>query len=317
MLLADTDQISPPVHLHQFLTAWQLSNWFGALAFAVQLVAACWYLAAVVRLHRRGRAWSRWRTTAFMGGVLTLTIAVVSGLASYDDQVFVVHVSQHLLLMMVAPPLLALGAPVTLAVQSANRPLQTRIVNLLHHRALRALTMPLVAAVLYYTAMYVDFLTGFYPFSLRHPVAHNLSHVVMFGLGCLFWWPMLAADQLPNRPSFPARLVAIFVGMPFEVFLGLAVMNSGHPIAAEHTLSDTHAGGALFWGASMLVTFGAALVILAQWMRQEERRATRPSQRSASESRRLEIWEAAWAGRTPVVANPATDERRTAQDGSP
>jgi putative copper resistance protein D len=312
VLLADADQVSPPIHLHQLLASWQLDNVFGALAFVVQVAAAAWYVAAVMRLRRRGRSWSGWRTTAFLAGVVTLDIAVVSGLASYDDQVFVVHVVQHLLLMMVAPPLLALGAPITLAIQAAKRPLQGRIVRLLHNRGLRFLTLPLVAAVLYYGAMYVIFLTSFYPFSLRHPVVHDLSHVVMFTFGCLFWWPMIAVDQLPHRPSFQVRIIAMFVGMPLEVFLGVVVLNFSNPIAPEHTLSDTRAGGAVFWGASMLITFGAALVMLAQWMREEERKAARHDRVvSAGELRRREIWEAARAakmGRRPQVdgARPAT-----------
>ena len=77
-------------------------------------------------------------------------------------------------------------------------------------------------------------------------------------------------------------------------------MNLGTPIASEHTLADTHAGGAVFWGASMLITFAAALVILAQWMAQDERRATRSdAPPSASEARRLEMWEAALARKAP------------------
>jgi putative copper resistance protein D len=241
--------------------------------------------------------------------VVTLDIAVVSGLASYDDQVFVVHVAQHLLLMMVAPPLLALGAPITLAIQAARRPLQGRIVRFLHRPFVRVLTLPVVAAVLYYGSMYVVFLTSFYPFSLRHPVVHNLSHAVMFLLGCLFWWPMIAVDQLPNRPSFQVRIIAMFVGMPIEVFLGVVLLNFGHAIAPQHTLSDTQAGGALFWGASMLITFAAALVMLAQWMRQEERRAARGDRVvSARELRRREIWEAARAAKMGAP--------RTAVDGA-
>jgi putative copper resistance protein D len=120
----------------------------------------------------------------------------------------------------------------------------------------------------------------------------------MFSLGCLFWWPMIAVDQLPNRPSFQVRIIAMFVGMPIEVFLGLVVLNFGHPIAPQHTLADTRAGGALFWGASMLITFAAALVMLAQWMSQEERTASRHDRAiSAGELRRREIWEAARAAK--------------------
>ena len=90
----------------------------------------------------------------------------------------------------------------------------------------------------------------------------------------------------------------MFVGMPIEVFLGVVVLNFAHPIAPQHTLADTRAGGALFWGASMLITFAAAMVMLAQWMSQEERRATRHDRVvSAGELRRREIWEAARAAK--------------------
>jgi putative copper resistance protein D len=315
MLLADDIQPSPPVQVHDLLTAWQFGKWFSLIAFVLQVVVAVWYLGAVRRLRRRGRSWSAWRTAAFLSGVLALDIAIVSGLASYDDSVFYVHVIQHLVLMMVAPPLLALGAPITLAMQAAKRPLQTRIVNLLHQPVVRILTLPLVAAVLYYGSMYVFFLTGFYAFSLRHPGVHDASHLVMFVLGCCFWWPMVAVDQLPNRPAFSTRIIAIFVGMPLEVFLGLAILNLGSPIAPQHTLSDTHAGGALFWGASMLITFGAAMIILNQWMRQEERAgARRDRQPSVREARRLEMWQAAWGAKGPPVAASAPPESQGTND---
>ncbi len=317
MLLATALEPSPPVQVHELLTGWQFGEWFAMVAFIVQVVAAVWYLAAVGRLRRRGRSWSSWRTTAFLAGVVVLDIAVVSGLASYDDSVFTAHVVQHLLLMMVAPPLLALGAPITLAIQAAGRPLQSRIVHLLHLRVVRILTLPLVAGALYYASMYAVFLTSFYPFSLRHPLVHNVSHLVMFGLGCLFWWPMVAVDQLPNRPAFSTRIIAMFVGMPLEVFLGLAILNLGSPIAPEHTLSDTHNGGAVFWGASMIITFAAALVMLDQWMSQEERSARRRDRRpSAREARRLQLWEAAWGAKGPPVSTapseaPPSPERPT------
>jgi putative copper resistance protein D len=309
VLLAVADQPSPSVQVGHLLTAWQFGEWFALLAFIVHVAAVVWYLGAVLRLRHRGRSWSRWRTAAFVSGVFVLDVAVVSGLASYDDQVFTVHVVQHLLLMMVAPPLLALGAPITLAIQSARRPLQSRLIHVLHHPVLRVVTLPAVAGVLYYASMYAFFLTSFYPFSLRHPLVHDAGHVVMFVIGCLFWWPMVAVDQLPHRPAFSTRIIAMFVGMPFEVFLGLALLNQGSPIAPEHTLSDTHTGGAVFWGASMIITFGAALLMLHQWMSQEERASARRDRRpSAREARRLQMWEAAWGAKGPPVpaSGPAT-----------
>jgi putative copper resistance protein D len=253
-----------------------------------------------------------------MAGVAVLCVAVVSGLASYDDQVFAVHIIQHLLLMMVAPPLLALGGPVTLAIQAAKRPLQVRIVRLLHHPVVRFLAMPLVGALLYYASMYASLLTSFYPYSLHHDLVHNISHVVMFVIGCLFWWPMVGVDPLPRRLTMPMRLIWMFAGMPFEVFLGVAIMNFSRPIAPEHTLADTHAGGAVFWMASMLITLAAAVVILAQWMRHEERAAARLARVGGAEiasvrpARNRDFWAAAWSAK--AGSPPATTTGATAPD---
>ena len=313
MLLADSNP-SPPVTAHQLFTGWQFSDHYALAAFAFQVLALVWYLGAVRRMRDKGRTWSTWRTASYLSGVLVLTIAVVSGLASYDDQVFTVHVIQHLLLMMVAPPLLSMGAPVTLAIQAAKRPMQTRIIRVLHNPVLRFLTMPLVAAALYYGSMYAGFLTSFYPYALTHHLVHNIDHVTIFVFGCLFWWPMLGVDELPNRPAFQFRLIAMFVGMPLEVFLGLALMNFSKPIAPEHTLSGTHAGGALFWGASMLITFAAALIMLAQWMRREEREAARNDrQPDVRERRRLTAWEAAWQAKRGPVGIPIESQQTPAK----
>lgn len=301
------DDVSPPVHLHQLLTSWQMDDPYAQVALVAYAALTAWYLVSVHRLSRRGRSWPWQRIAAFFTGVAVLVVAVVSGLASYDDSVFTMHIVQHLLLMMVAPPLLALGAPITLAVQASSRRAQTRVVKLLHSRALRMLTFPLIAGTLYYVAMYAELLTPVYPYTVEHPFAHSVSHLVMFSLGCLYWWPVLAVDHLPSRPAFPFRLVALFMGMPLEAFLGVAIMNRSASIAPEHTLSDTHAGGAVFWGASMLVTLGASMVVLAQWMRSEQRQAAREDRRpGAAEDRRLVHWNAARAAK----GLPTVGERR-------
>ena len=145
---------------------------------------------------RRGSAIS------FLCGILVLDVALVSGLASFDDEVFGVHIVQHLAIMMFAPPLLSLGAPVTLAMQASNRKLHTGIIRILHSRLVGALTTVVTAGALYYGSMYLDLLTPFYRYSLDHDLVHNISHVLMFTFGCLFWWPMIGADRYPtSRPS--------------------------------------------------------------------------------------------------------------------
>src|SRR5579884_4131648 len=148
--------ISPPVHVHQLLTAWQWRFWPADVALAVIIAVGAVYLWGVRRLHARRRRWPVRRAASFGAGLVVMVVAVMSGVASYDTSVFTVHVIQHLMLMMVAPPLLAMGAPVTLALQASSRPTQTGLLAVLRSSPVAVISMPLVAAGLYYAAMYVD-----------------------------------------------------------------------------------------------------------------------------------------------------------------
>ena len=297
--------VSPPVHLHQLLTDWQWRFWPADAALALIVATAAAYLWGVRRLGARGRRWPAWRSASFGAGLVVMLVAVVSGIASYDISVFTVHVIQHLLLMMVVPPLLAMGAPVTLALQASSRPTQTRLLRVLHSSPLAVLSMPLVAAGLYCSAMYVDLGSSFYRYSVVHPLMHDVSHVVMFSLGYLYWWSILGFDRTSRQLPLPVRVGGLVVGMPFEVFLGIALLSSRSSIAPQHTLSDTHAGGGAFWVLSMLITGAGAGVLLVQWMRQEERRGVREDRRPHDAARpEGDPWAAAWAragGPPPTV----------------
>jgi putative membrane protein len=316
--MALADLVSPPVHVHQLLTDWQLASWSADLALAGQLGATGAYLWGVVRLRARGRRWQPTRTAAFLAGVAVLVIAIDSGLASYDDSVFTAHVLQHLALMMVAPPLLSLGAPMTLALQASGPRLQRRLLRLLRSRPARLATDPVVAAGLYYSSMWVDLQSSFYPYSLDHPLVHDASHLVMFVLGCLFWWPLVGSDRLPHRPGPALRMGAMAVGMPFEAFLGIALMSTRDPVAPQHSLADTHAGGAVFWVGAMAIMFVGALVIGLAWMRQQDRAAARADRRvaigadrSGAEARREDAWAAEWVRRTGGVPTIGSAVART------
>jgi cytochrome c oxidase assembly factor CtaG len=310
--------ISPPVHLHRLLTDWQWRFWPADVALAVILAVGAVYLWGVRRLHARGRRWPVRRAASFGAGLIVMVVAVVSGVASYDTSVFTVHVIQHLLLMMVAPPLLAMGAPVTLALQASSRPTQTGLLRLLRSSPVAVISMPLVAAGLYYAAMYVDLGSSFYRYSVVHPLVHDASHVVMFSLGYVYWWSILGFDRTSRQLPLPVRVGGLVVGMPFEVFLGIALLSSRSSIAAQHTLSDTHAGGGAFWVLSMLITGAGAGVLLLQWMRQEERRGVREDRRPPDAARpEGDPWAAAWAragGPPPTVTgwtSPDADARRS------
>jgi cytochrome c oxidase assembly factor CtaG len=104
--------------------------------------------------------------------------------------------------------------------------------------------------------------------------------------------------------------MVMLVGMPLEVFLGLAILNLRSSIAPEHTLSDTHAGGAVFWAASIIITFAGALVMLEQWMSKDKRTARpRDSKPRVREARQLQMWKTASMGNEPPLTVSTPTER--------
>ncbi len=269
------DVISPPVRIHTLLTVWQTDG-LSLVALAIELGLAAWYLVSVRRLAKRGRAWSRWRTASFLGGTALIVIAVQSGLASYDDEVFAVHVVQHLLLMNFAPILLALSAPMTLALQASSRTSQRRLLKVLHHPVVEFVTNPAVVVIVSYGTMLGYFLTSFYNFSLEHPLVHDLTHLHFLVSGCLFWWLVVGRDPSRWRLSHPAKLGILAIGIPVTAILGVSLTGANTSIAPLfHTVGDTHVGGSVLWIVGEITTFVAMGVIVFQWMQFEEREAVR------------------------------------------
>lgn len=273
------DAISPPVTTHGLLTAWQTDTG-NLVAMAIEAAVVVWYLWSARRLAGRGRRWSPWRTVSFVSGILLVVVAVQSGLASYDDSVFAMHVVQHLLLMNFAPILLALGAPVTLALQASSRPVQRFLLEVLHSRVVVVVTHPAVVVTLAYVTMIAFFLTPLYQFALEHPLVHQLTHLHFLVSGALFWWLVVGLDPSRWRLSHAQKLGVLAVGIPVTAVLGLSLTGAHSSVAPLfHTVADTHAGGSVLWVAGELTTLVAMGIVVYQWMRAEERKADRADRR--------------------------------------
>jgi putative membrane protein len=269
------DAISPAINVHTLFTRFQ-TDALSLVALAIELGLAVWYVMSVRRLATRGRRWSRWRTASFLGATALVIIAVQSGLASYDDQVFGAHVVQHLLLMNFAPILYALSAPVTLALQASDRRTQQGLLKVLHHPVVELVTNPVVVVLVSYGTMIVYFLTPFYNFSLEHPLVHNLTHLHFLISGCLFWWLVVGRDPSRWRLSYPVKLAVLAIGIPVTAVLGVSLTGARNSIAPLfHSVADTRRGGSILWVVGELTTFVAMGVIVYQWMKFEEREGVR------------------------------------------
>ena len=279
---------------------------------AVLLVAGT-YLYGVSRLRARGDAWSPGRTAAFLvGGLGTVLLATCSGLATYDTSLFAPHMVQHMLLTMVAPVFLALGAPVTLALRTLPAAPRRALLALLHSRLARVLTHPVVGWLFFVASPFALYFTGWYEATLTSGLLHELLHVHFVLVGSLFFWPLLGIDPVPGRRSHPLRMLLVATTLPFHAFLGVAIMSiepdgagllAGDHYLGLHPLEEAvyqqQLGGGLLWASGDLVGLLFLGVLLTQWMRASEREAAR-------EDRRLDRLAAQEAAAVPAQPAPRT-----------
>jgi cytochrome c oxidase assembly factor CtaG len=268
--------------LHNALTQWEFSA-FPIGVVIVLVAVAVWYLRADWRLAARGRRWSGARTASFMCGLLAVDLALQSPVAAMTGTYFQAHVLQHLLLMVVGPPLLALGAPSTLLLQTSGRVTKQRWLKVLRSSPFAVVSHPVVVWCLYYGVMFAFFLTFLLNYAMLHMWLMDTINVGFLFGATLFWWPMVGIDPIIHwKMGYPARMLNILLGSGVEAFLGVAILNSHKSLASMYTLSSTKAGGGLLWAATEVVTLGAFVPIFVQWMRSEERIAVRADQRGGS-----------------------------------
>jgi len=289
------------------MTDWALDP----VPFVLVVWAAGLYLVGVGVLRRRGDRWPVGRTLAFVvAGMGTFAVATLSGVARYDTTLLSVHMVQHMLLSMVVPLALALGAPVTLALRTL--PLRPRrwLLVVLHSRVARALSFPPLAFGLYVVSPWALYFSGWYRASLESAYVHEMMHVHLVLVGALFFWPLMGVDPVPGRVSHPFRVLLVVMTLPFHAFLGVTIMGQETLIGGDwypslaagpmgswlpDPLEDQHLAGGILWGSGDLVGVVFFAVLFTQWVRSSMREATR-------EDRRLDLLEARTAAASDAGA---------------
>jgi putative copper resistance protein D len=265
--------LSPEPTTNHLVFAWQ-TQWTSIVAVVVQVAALVWYLRGTRRLGAMGRRWSPLRTASFVVGILVTAYAVEGGIAYYQQRTFTTHVIQLLLLIDVAPPLLAMGAPLNLGLQSSSRRVSRALFDMLHSRTMRALLSPLAVLVLSIGTVYVYFLTPLYRISEEHPVFLAYVHLQFFLVGCALWWLIVGRDALARRLGIGMRFVLVLVQIPCDAALGLVVAMATKPsYPAGNTLADTQTGGNVFLGLAEVLIVAVLALMFVEWARDEERKA--------------------------------------------
>ena len=304
LALAGVENVSdlPPFSAASVFTEWGVDPFL----FVVTVWVVGLYLFGVWVLRSRGDSWPVGRTISFVVlGMGSFYFATSSGLAAYDTVLLSAHMVQHMVLSMMVPLFLALGAPVTLALRTLPARPRRWLLSVLHSRAARVLTFAPLTFVLFVVSPWALYFSGWYDASLRSAFVHEMMHVHLVLVGALFFWPLVGIDPVPGRVAYPFRLLLIFLTLPFHAFLGVTIMGQEELIAGEwyqglhrfpglswlaSPAADQHLAGGILWGSGDLIGLTFFGVLFVQWARQSMQEARR-------EDRRLDRLEAQAAAR--------------------
>jgi len=277
----------PPTWGRLFLP--HLQGWSVLAVLSGLLLVA--YLVGVVRLRRSGVAWPWWRTTAWIAGTVALFGVTGTWLNGYSMVLFSVHMAQHMVLSMIAPLLLLLGAPVTLALRTLPRGKGTAgapralLLEALHSRVARFLSHPLFTLPLFLGSLYGVYFTPIFDDLMADPAGHQvmLAHFLVTGL--LFFGPILGQDPWPRNLDHPGRMLELLVPIPFHAFFGVAIMMAGSLVVEAFAdppagwsvdpLGDQNIAGSIAWSFAELPTVLVLAVVFFSWAGSDERRGRR------------------------------------------
>jgi putative membrane protein len=220
---------------------------------------------------------------AFAGGWIAIAIALSAPVDELSEHWMVAHMVQHELLMVVAAPLIAAGAPLIAVLWAAPSGLRRRTLDVVRRKPIAigwaALTAPISVFLLHAIALWTWHLPALYDYALEHEGVHVVQHACFFGSAALFWWGI--AHGRYGRLGYGVAVVYVFATALHGGLLGALLTFSprvwyapylvNHP-AGLTPLEDQQLAGLLMWVPAGLVTAAGGLVLFAAWLRESDRR---------------------------------------------
>ncbi len=310
---AHGDVPAEPPNVGTILLGWT----FEPIPTLAILLATGWWLWAVRRVdaaHPSNPVPGR-RTAYFLAAMGALALALLSGIDRYDTTLFSIHMVQHILLILVSAPLLALAAPVTLLLRVSSHHTRRRwVLPILHSRLVRVLTHPIVAWLVLASVMWVSHFSPLFDAALEDPLIHYLEHALFLTVALLFWWPAVALDPAPSRMGHPGRMTHVFLQMTQNTFLAVVLISATTVLYPHYAslslpwssdpLEDQRLAAGIMWLVGDLIFIGALMALVFGWMRSEERAAPRADRAAARDLAAIRVREQHLADR---LANERTD----------
>ena len=264
-----------------------------ALIIGVLITIVALYIKGVVILKKRGDSWPVGRTISFALGVAVLDFATSGGLGVYALFSFEYHMITHMVIGMVAPIGLVLGAPITLALRTLpqgrtpeERGVRGMLIALLHSRYSIVLTNPITALALFDGSLFVLYFTDLFGNLMQSHAGHLFMNVHFLLAGYLFFYVIIGIDPNPRKIPHLFRIVILFAAMSIHAFFAIALLSTTTLIdkgfyGSLNTpwlgdlLADQHAAGSIAWGMGEVPIILALIATFIQWMRDDSREAKR------------------------------------------
>jgi putative membrane protein len=270
-------------------TIWRTWNWDPWVILALTIMGAIYIrgLRSLWRRAGRGRGTSPWRAAAFFAGWLTIFTAVISPLEAWSGRLFSAHMVQHILLMMVAAPLMAWSDPTVTGLWAL--PLQWRRGISGWWRSSwegiwQRITHPAVVWLLYTGVITFWHLPIFYQAAAQNNLIHNLEHISFFAIAFLFWRTVVRCGR-PGEMGFGLGILFLFTAMLYSALFAAAITFSRSPWYPYYAfqamqwgmapLEDQQLAGSIMWIPGKLVHLIGVMTLMWKWFQQMDRRAQR------------------------------------------
>ncbi|QNE48572.1 bifunctional copper resistance protein CopD/cytochrome c oxidase assembly protein [Glaciihabitans sp. INWT7] len=280
--------LPPELTFSRYFTTWNFDNlWVLLIAFL-----AFFYIAGVVRLHRRGDKWPVHRLVVWLAGLGLLFWVTNGGINAYEKYLFSVHMLGHMLLGMMIPVLLVPAAPITLALRAiakrsdGSRGAREWIMLFVHSRASAVLSNPIVAAALFVVSLWVFYYTPLFSWATTDHIGHTWMIVHFLITGYLFVQALIGVDPLPYRAPYPMRLLVLLGTMAFHAFFGLSLITGTGLLLANwygamgrawgvSAIADQQTGGGIAWSVGEIPTIILAITVAIMWSKSDAKDARR------------------------------------------
>jgi cytochrome c oxidase assembly factor CtaG len=244
-----------------------------AILFGFAAIALYLYGVRAYNARFPERSYSGWRVAAFVCGVALMVAVLLPPIDALADRFFAWHMTQHVILMLVGPPLLLLGAPLLLIVAAPSPSVARRFTAFAQSGVGHALFAPIAGWIAFVSVLWMSHFSPLYEAALEHPAVHVAEHALYVTAALLFWASVVQVGYAPRPVPYPARMLYLFLAIPQGAFLGFAIYAARNVMYAHYlreqtaglALADQQNGGAVMWIAGGFLLFVAFMCTAAVW----------------------------------------------------